>query len=148
MTHQKEIIRWANSPDGTRVWCKEQYTNHQWILTNNAKWFTTQIYIVNDEYAKLRKAQTDGKIIQTSDELTAGGVQWSDIPNFFPMYKYPVDTFRIKPDEPIYYYQWEILSSDKQRIITSHHITDEYAEIEYKHEGWRKIESSKRTWDH
>ena len=50
-------------------------------------------------------------------------------------------------EEPIYYYRWEKLYRDG-RINTSDLVTDEHANIcNYKRDGWRKIESSKRTWE-
>ena len=49
--------------------------------------------------------------------------------------------------ETISYYRWERLSS-KGKILVSDFMTDKYAEeFKYEKEGWRKIESSKRTWE-
>jgi hypothetical protein len=51
-------------------------------------------------------------------------------------------------EEPTYYYQWEAVSKYRECIILSQYVTDEYAEEhDYVKDGWRKIESSKRTWD-
>ena len=48
--------------------------------------------------------------------------------------------------EPKYYYQWEKLYDD--RIATTDHLSDTFVEEnEYKKDGWRKIESSKRLWE-
>ena len=49
--------------------------------------------------------------------------------------------------EPTYYYLWEKLTRNGS-ILTSSHITDKYAEKHnFENSGWRKIESSKRTWE-
>jgi len=50
--------------------------------------------------------------------------------------------------EPIAYYRWEQLIMNGS-ILTSSHITDKYAEKHnFENSGWRKIESSKRTWEY
>jgi len=50
--------------------------------------------------------------------------------------------------EPIYYYQWERLSS-KGEILVSNLISDRYAEKNgYREEGWVKRTSTKRTWEY
>ena len=49
--------------------------------------------------------------------------------------------------EPTYYYQWEILLSTG-KVKVSDFMTNKYAEkFKYEKDGWRKIESSKRTWE-
>ena len=57
--------------------------------------------------------------------------------------------YRVKSLEPVYFYQWEKLFDENQIIISNGFITDERAKNSgiTKEQGWRKIESSRRTWD-
>ena len=49
--------------------------------------------------------------------------------------------------EPTYYYRWEKLYPDG-RIGISDLVTDEHANTcNYEKYGWRRVESSKRTWE-
>ncbi len=57
MIHEKEIQRWATCPDGTKVWWKDNLRD--WLLTANASWNKRDNYIVDDEYAELRKKICD-----------------------------------------------------------------------------------------
>ena len=204
--HTDEIIRYANSEEGTGVWYKEIAGASKWRLIGYSSWRDNCSYVVDDEWAHLRKALIDGKTLQTSDELTAGGICWSDIPPYFPIEKYEVGTFRVKTEpefkypiykrsaahgfvvkftgltegevvvvgryhyigysslfwekhtsntvwedynytEPTYYYRWEKLE-DENSILTTPHVTDKFAKgMQYSELGWRRIESSKRTWE-
>lgn len=46
----------------------------------------------------------------------------------------------------IYYYQWEKLID--RRIVTTEYVNDKHATLaNYKENGYRKIEGSKRTWE-
>ena len=93
--------------------------------------------------ATLRKAQTDGKQLQRRISVCAK-FEDADIENASPMY---VSNWRIKPDVT-YYYQWEKINTNNDSIMTSQSITDERAkETEYSEGGWRRIDSSKRTWE-
>ncbi len=72
MTHEKEIKFWAEHKDGTKVWVKFDDTG--WKLENFPCWMSANMYIVDDEWAKLRKANADGAIVQYKS--TFGG--WLD----------------------------------------------------------------------
>ena len=55
MKHKHEIIRWANSPDGTKVWVKKE---GYWEKTNIPNWNSSMYtFIVDDKQAEVRKAQ-------------------------------------------------------------------------------------------
>ncbi len=69
MTHEKEIVRWSKLPDNTSVWWKDKLRD--WTLTTRAMWCSEDKYIVNDEFAKTRRAFVDGKLIQQK-------ILWSD----------------------------------------------------------------------
>jgi len=61
MKHEKEIIKWAKCKDGTGVWTRNRYND--WTLVNEPYWIPSLEYIIDDEYAELRKAQSDGATI-------------------------------------------------------------------------------------
>jgi len=114
--HKDEIIRWANSPEGTMVWYKD--FGH-WIITDNPSWDSGTLYIVDDEWAELRKAQADGKQLQRfsgtwvdEDTLNMGT---------FEEPKY----WRIKP-EGVYEWQWIIMNNDSNSYwVTAGYFTSE-----------------------
>lgn len=55
--HKDEMIRFANSPEGTEVWFRN-FSNDKntWRLIRHASWNKDDGYIVNDANAELRKA--------------------------------------------------------------------------------------------
>ncbi len=142
MTHSKEIKRWADSENNTKVW--ERDTTHTtWSISapHNRFLYANYIYIIDDEYAELRKAYADGKTIE----------MWSTIHNIWLEVTEEIGSvqnrkYRIKPEKKTYYYQWEKLIDNE---IIKRTVTDQEAETrDLLHKDWHKIESSKRTWDH
>lgn len=71
--HINEMKRWADAPDGTRVWFKD-VDDLSWDTTLMPLWVESCIYIVDDEWAELRKAQADGKQLQVYQNM----VKWVD----------------------------------------------------------------------
>ena len=138
--HADEIIRFANSKEGTKVWFSHQFQS--WKLTDEPIWSDGSKYIVDDGWAELRKAEADGKIIEArlSPDIWSKHIINEE---FAPSY------YRIQPDEIIYYYQWERLEMNNNRLVTSpFYVSDSEAiQLRYKDKGWRKKESSKRTWN-
>ncbi len=65
MTHEHEIKYWAEHPDGTKVWARPQ--SEDWLILGIPGWAPDVMYIVDDEWAELRKAQADGAMIQMLD---------------------------------------------------------------------------------
>lgn len=63
MKHKKELIRLADSPDGTKVWYK-RCDEEEWVLTSCPSWLVDYTYVVNDKHAEVRKASIDGKKIE------------------------------------------------------------------------------------
>ena len=60
----KEIQRWSKDPT-MDTWLKPRRDNAKWILVDKPiSWTSDGIYIVDDEYAEVRKAYYDGKTIQ------------------------------------------------------------------------------------
>ena len=100
MTHKKEIKYWAEHPDGTKVWARTQ--SEDWVILGIPSWAPDVIYIVDDEWVELRKAQVDGATIQR----LLPGKRWHNVDNdwwktsFYEIYRYaPTNLFRIKPKE-------------------------------------------------
>jgi len=59
MSHEhwkNEINRWADSPEGTKVWCRQTI---KWVLYSAPSWSKKFQYIVDDCHAELRKLQID-----------------------------------------------------------------------------------------
>ena len=54
--HQDEMIRFANSPEGTKVWYK---SDGCWYDIIKPIWVKKLHYIVDDKHAELRKLQHD-----------------------------------------------------------------------------------------
>ena len=115
--HKDEIIRWLNSAEGRRVWINKNQ-GRGWYLhipsTINC-WYDEHSYIVDDEWAELRKAQADGKQL----EFNINGVEWicktlmitedTKIEN--------VNKWRIKPDIPEYEWQWIYQDATTLRFV-------------------------------
>ncbi len=59
MECRDEIIRWANSPDGTKVWKYFPIPNKEWMLVQNPFTDSHSLYIVDDEEAEMRKELID-----------------------------------------------------------------------------------------
>ena len=144
--HANEIIRWANSPIGTEVWFKgkSKGKNCNWLKMRMPNWLEDTYYVVDDEYTEVRKAFYDGNQIQIN-KGNSYCESWIDMSN--STFSLGAKYYRVKPDEPTYYWRWERLSNDGVIGLTDY-ITDEYAENNrIVEQGYRKIESSKRTWE-
>jgi PAS domain-containing protein len=61
MTWEREIKYWAEHPDGTGV--RHKTADGKWHRHGTVHWLENITYIVDDEWAELRKAQADGKDI-------------------------------------------------------------------------------------
>ncbi len=91
----KETIHWFIDNPDKGVWFKDCITrgNPKWEHTNAPTFSSSMPHVQNDEYAELRKAQADGKVIQVLNERN--GEWYDEIPLFQAVNKY-----RIKPDAP------------------------------------------------
>ena len=139
MIHKEEIKYWAEQPDGTRVWCHEDGNIEYWkLLCCSPEWFPQNIYIVDNEWATLRKAQSEGKQLQ----LSITGEVWKDKELTYS--RMPLDEpewWRIKPEEPVYEYQWlyPYSTPNGDYFGITEHLKESQAEKE-----WIKIPESKR----
>ena len=139
--HKEERIRHANAPRGTEVWLRN--VAQSWKLTDEPIWSDRSKYIVDDEWSEIRKAHLNRKTIEFQDEYDKWVVR-----NLDTQVMCDITRYRIKSDEPLYYYQWEKMLSHGAVITVTEYVLDDYAEKNgYKKDGWRKIENSRRTWD-
>ena len=93
----KEIERWAKAPDRTRVWNRFNDSTGKWAKAISVNWFEDLIYIVDDEWQELRRAQIDGKQLQRATDI--GGVtEWID-QSLSLGESGRSDEWRIKPEE-------------------------------------------------
>ena len=98
---RNEIIRFANSELGTKVWCKRE-NETTWNLENNPTWNEEYIYIVNNEYAPLRKESINSeRPIQVKESETG---EWIT-PSYELEFTLPLENYRLEPEMfnyPIY----------------------------------------------
>lgn len=74
-----------------------------WFILNfnHYQWDYDYIIVINDEYVELRKALAEGKTIQVLDKYIAKGNNGSYfVKGIADNFNYPVEAYRIKPDEP------------------------------------------------
>jgi len=96
--HLEEICYWAEHPFGTKVWCK---TEKEWLRQNCSGWLPVYTYIVDNEWAELRKAQADGKQLQLKLQD-----KWIDAELVIKnKYNSTPKHWRIKPDK-VRKYKW------------------------------------------
>ena len=76
MTHEKEIILWSKEKDGTGVWKLFEVPNKKWMLLSQGMFLEPEsLYIVDNEWASLRKAQIDSLSLECKSEEGAWGVR-------------------------------------------------------------------------
>lgn len=140
--HKDEIFRWLNSPDDTKVWINKNQGRGWYLYASKTIncWYDEHSYIVDDEWAELRKAQADCKQL----EFNITGNEWicktlmitedTKIEN--------ISKWRIKPEEPIYEWQWiyPYTKANSDYFGITEHCTESQAE-----KDWEKIEQSKRA---
>ena len=141
--HKNEIHRLADAEAGTHVWLRSK-DNNQWYLDKALAWLDTYHYIVDDEWAEIRKFFIDNNFI-----WFLRGREWVRIHSLdltLDMSLYSIG----KPDvvEETFYYQYEKLHAG--RIDDTCHVSEDRANRSNYTEanGWFKVESSKRKWEH
>ena len=135
MKHKNEIMRWANSPEGTRVWIKQE--DGIWSKPYVPTWKKDSTYIVDDEWAEIRKAFFDNKTIQfLNEEWEDSGV--SDINVYQGESR---EFYRIKPDdqESCLFKLCEFAKEAEEAYIDSENISAPSGEwAEYNHDYLEK----------
>ena len=56
--HAEEIITWANSPEGTKVWCRRKHEKG-WLLMQSPSWNKDNDYVVDNEKTIERMAEIE-----------------------------------------------------------------------------------------
>lgn len=105
--HRDEIIRWANNRDA-KVWYRSNHEDGKWVLGKSVSWWQHSVYIVDDEWAELRKAQADGKLLQCKNGTGDAGQQlWrhGEV-SMFEMANHSPSMWRVEPIEKKYEWQW------------------------------------------
>ena len=159
--HKSEIIRLANSPQDTYVWFKQE--GFGWCRLAAVVWGPENKYIVDDEFAEIRKAFVDGKQIQHkilwADNCPKGwNRDWvdyncrdSNMINGY--YNGTKQIYRVKVEKE---YRWQWLYSEIKckilQLTLSHYATSEDAmrclRIEgiYAKKDLRKLEETKKEF--
>ena len=97
MKYEKEIRYWASKPDGTEVFVR---AIDGWASTTCPTWYPSMKFVVDDEWAELRKANADGATIQAWDVEV-----WKDLASDWWKHGFyreieegrTTDDFRVKP---------------------------------------------------
>ena len=112
MYWKDEICYWSDHPERTEVWARSE--TGKWHRYLSPAWNPRFVYVVDNEWAELRKAQADGKQLQYyyADER-----QWTDA-NLSQPCKNSIRDWRIKPEEPVYEWQWVYQTDDGKFHIT------------------------------
>ena len=123
MKNVEEMCYLSKHKDWTKVWYKSGFTDNKWELKEKVYWDGFGTYIVDDEWAELRKAQADGKQIQRNNICDIwvdcnGECKFNE--NIFNS----IINYRIKPKEPIYEWQWIHQYINKSWDITSEYYTE------------------------
>ena len=121
--HEKEMIRFAKSPDRTRIWWRT-IESRDWSTSYIPSWAKGYVYIVDDEWAEIRKGDADGIIIQFRNQST--GNWQATIEEIIDYDEDDVAIYRLKPAEPVYEYQWIYrIEKNKYDISRSYYKTKE-----------------------
>lgn len=139
MKHRDEIIRWANSEEGTGVWQKDEL-NDCWAILTLIPWHKHIIYIVDDQWAELRKYQADGKQLQYKTDIDT----WKDSIFTLEDNNTLLGRWRIKPEEPVYEWQWIMKNKQGQLWMTDTYFSENEIKNKFNSEIIEKYEPSKR----
>jgi hypothetical protein len=95
--HADTICEWSKKFP-IEIWIREKGDKH-WVLFEGKAplWEKSRHYVLNDEYADLKKAYYDGKIIQTINKETVN-LLWEDIEGE-PKWDKHFTEYRIKPEQ-------------------------------------------------
>ena len=145
MKHAEEMCYWSRRKDGTDVW---EYKN-SWLKVSYPMWEPECMYIVNDEWAELRKMQFDGYQLQyleilgfwSDRNLTLGVVKRSSSAD-------ASKRWRVKPTETdgeVYEWRW-ICREGEVFYFTSYFKNEsEMIESESPKEVVERYENSRRS---
>ena len=104
--HRNEMIRFANTEKGTEVWFKHK-SRGEWEKEYYPYWIDDTFYVVDDEYAELRKESIDSeRKIQVRNSITH---KW-ETPPFEPKFGGGLENYRLEPEEE---FKYPIYKKDK-----------------------------------
>ena len=92
-----DVIKWFCDHSDMGVWRKDYWTD-SWFFCRQPEFSTGYVYIQNDGYAELRKADVDGKTIQWKNTTTNEWVDYKSSDS--KLYTLGLQHYRIKPEEP------------------------------------------------
>jgi len=129
-----DIIKWFCDNAELGVWCKNgnsDKSNKDWFLNIEPKFLLDSIYVQNDEYAGLRKAQADDKqLLYKNSNVEIPSLELCN--KEFMEFKECLESYRIKPEEP--------------KFKVGDWITDGYEIFEHK-ENCRAIPEVQAKWE-
>jgi len=141
--HEREILRWARTPEGTKVWCRGKKHGSEWSRTLYPLWRKNKFYVVDDEWASLRRAEIDGEQLECFDEKDN---MWHDGSlSYWAMDHDTPRDWRVKPKRA-YEWKWIIRSKNGDFRLSVDYYRSK-AEVEEKmceSEVFCKYEPSKR----
>lgn len=145
----KDVIKWWLNNTDKGVWRHNKLPDGKWFLDKIPEFKLEYKYVQNDKYAELRKAQADGKVIQ-SDMKPKSNHHWVDCPSE-PSWELPVYMYRIKPDEPQFKIgDWvrvknyndiqQVVSITRNGVSLTNYSDDEYVFFNIDVELWQPQE--------
>ena len=143
MVHEEEIKLWAESPEHTKVWTRQH--KKSWTLTSVLSWSPDNEYIVDNEFADLRKQQRDGEIIQFNPKLTMHD-RWDDVVDLLVKPSHSLKHYRIKKKVASWQWLYEVTPGEcgfSQRWQLTQDLYTE-AEAAKRYRGMENILSYKK----
>ena len=102
--HKKEMVRFIEAEQGTKVWRKDESNKYKWVLLDYPSWIEESNYIVDDEYAEVRKFYHDNGYCYFNDEKSFNLSFWGNI-----------EEYSTEPTKPKY---WEPINHEEAWYIS------------------------------
>jgi len=148
---KKEFNRWIDL-GRPNVWQWFPGVN-RWETVSKFSWLNNTTYIIDDKYAEIRKAFYNDKTIQIYTS-TCDNFQWEDWPSnedlsdYIYAKQYDIRHYRIKPEKPMYEYQYIFKDENNLYKLSNSYYTTAYdAQEARQSDRWRvvdRFEPSKR----
>ena len=153
MKNTDEICYWTKHKTGTKVWYKSGFTDNKWELKEKVYWDGLGIYIVDDEWAELRKAQIDGKQLQTlqgiwrDETLTYKSLNGVGQPKHWRIKPEPKLMEQLLASEALYGFAGWITTRDKEVIASARHDAGIWAKLVDKFIKANNLEKPRDGWE-
>ena len=134
--HKKEMTRYAESEDGTKVWCRCN-TSSNWGLVSPVNWYANYYYVVDDCHAINRMLQIDEP--STQFQIQGSESTWSDTRPSWDV----ENNYRVKPT-PKTEKRWQMLQNtpDSTTCLTNYYYSQKRIDKEFtSKDGWYKSEN-------